>query len=99
MRGRPSVWTRTQRLEATVGDSVQDRDEDIPVRRLVEGIAAERGVPVEVLLAEAEAAVARYEETGPITRQAMVERVAAEHGVDPDEVWAELASMGLRWDG
>ncbi len=99
MRGRPSVWIRTQRLSATVGDPVRDRDEDTVVRRLVEGIAAERGVPVEVLLAETEAAVARYEETGPITRQAMVERVAVEHGVDPDEVWAELAARGLRWNG
>ncbi len=99
MRARPSVWTRTRRLEAAVGDSGSDRDEDTLLRRLVEEIAAERGVPVAVLLAEAEAAVARYEESGPITRQAMVERVAAEHGVDPDEVWAELAAMGLRWDG
>ena len=95
MRGRPSIWTRTQRLAVTVGDSMRDRDEDTVVRSLVEGIAAERGVPVAVLLAETEAAVAGYEEAGPVTRQAMVERLAMEHGVDPDEVWAELASMGL----
>ncbi len=58
MRGRPSVWVRAHRLEAAVVTPFRDRDGDAVVRRQVEAIAAERGVPVEVLLAEAEAAIA-----------------------------------------
>ncbi len=54
---------------------------------------------MEALLAEGEAALARWAEDGPITRMTVVERVAAEQGVDPDELRAELAAMGLRWDG
>ncbi len=99
MRGRRSVWTRTRRLEATAGDSGRDRDEDTLIRRQVEAIAAERGVPVAALLAEAEAAVAQWEVMGPVTRETVVERVAAEHGVDPDAVRVELTTMGMAWAG
>ncbi|MDP9355753.1 MAG: hypothetical protein M3R02_10825 [Chloroflexota bacterium] len=95
MRGRPSIWTRTQRLAATAGDPLGDPDGDQVVLRLAEATAAERGVPVEVLLAEAEVAVAHWGAAGAVTREAVVARVAAEHGVDPDEVWAELAAMGV----
>ncbi|MDP9355722.1 MAG: hypothetical protein M3R02_10670 [Chloroflexota bacterium] len=95
MRGRPSVWCRTQRLAATVRAPILDGDEETVIRRQVESIAAERGVPVAVLLAEAEAAVARWEVREPVTWATVVERVAMEHGVDPDEVWAELAVMGV----
>ncbi len=99
MRGRPSVWTQIRRLEATMGDPLEDRDEDALLCRQVEIIAAERGVPIEVLLAEAEAAVARWDAMGLITREAVVARVAAEHGVDPRELRAELAAMGVGWGG
>ncbi|MDP9356004.1 MAG: hypothetical protein M3R02_12130 [Chloroflexota bacterium] len=95
MRGRPSVWTRTQRLAATAGDPLEDRAGDQVVDHLVEVIAAERGVPVAVLLAEAEAAVARWKALGRVTRATVVERVAAEHGVDPDAVRVELMMMGV----
>ncbi len=95
MRGRPSVWTRTQRLAAAVGHPLEDRAGVQVVDHLVEVLAAERGVPVAALLAEAEDVVGRYEETGLLTRATVVERVAAEHGVDPDAVWMELAAMGV----
>ncbi len=98
MRGRPSVWVRAHRLEAAVVTPFRDCDQDAALRRQVEAIAAERSVPVAVLLAEAEAAIARYGATGPLTREAMVERVAVERDLDPAEVWAELATRGLRWD-
>ncbi len=97
MRGRPSVWTRTRRLAATVGAPLGDDDEETVIRRQVERIAGERGVPVDVLLAEAETAMARWAEDGPITRATVVERVAMEYGVDSAEVWAELAAMGMGW--
>ncbi len=97
MRGRSSVWTRPRRLAAIVGDPTQDGDEETVIRRQVEVIAAERGVPVGVLLAEAEAAMGRWEGTGPVTWATVVERVAMEHGVDPEAVRGELATMGLRW--
>ncbi len=95
MRGRPSVWTRTQHLAATLNASIQDGDEEAATRRQVEVIAAERGVSVGVLLAEAEVAMARWEVREAVTWATVVERVAMEHGVDPDEVWAELAVMGV----
>ncbi|MDP9355381.1 MAG: hypothetical protein M3Q71_16985 [Chloroflexota bacterium] len=97
MRGRPSVWTRTQRLATTIGDPFGEDDEETLIRRQVEIIAAERGVPVAALLAEAETAMARWAEDGSITRATVVERVAMEHGIDPDELRAELAAMGLGW--
>ncbi len=99
MKGRPSVWTRARRLAAALGDPLADRHRDALLRWQVEIIAAERGVPVAALLAEAEAAVARWGVTGPMTRATVVERVAAEHGVDPDELRTELAAMGVRWSG
>ncbi len=97
MRGQRSVWTRTRRLAATVGAPLGEGDEEAVIRRQVERIAAERGVPVAALLAEAEAAVAQWEVMGPVTRETVVERVAAEHGVDLDEVRAELVAMGMAW--
>ncbi len=99
MRRRPSVWIRTQRLAATVGDPLEDCDEDARLSQQLEIIAAEQGVPIAALLAEAEAAVARWEATGPITRESVIEHVATEHGVDPDAVRMELAAMGLRCKG
>ncbi len=99
MRGRPSVWTRTRRLEATVRDPLGEDDEETVIRRQVERIAAERGVPVAALLAEAEAAVGRWGVTGPVTWAMVIERVSAEHGVDPGELRAELAAMGVKWGG
>ncbi len=99
MRGRPSVWSRARRLATAIGAPLGDDAEETLIRREVERIAAERGVPVAALLAEAETAMARWEEDGPITRATVVARVAAEHGVDPDEVRSELAMMGVRWSG
>ncbi len=97
MRGHPSVWTRAQRLAAAVGDPLGDRAGDQGVGHLVEVIAAKRAVPVTVLLAEAEAAVARWKASRQVTRATVVERVAAEHGVDPDAVRVELMAMGVGW--
>ncbi|MDP9355794.1 MAG: hypothetical protein M3R02_11060 [Chloroflexota bacterium] len=97
MRGRSSVWTRSRRLAAIVGDPTQDGDEETVIRRQVEVIAAERGVPVGVLLAEAEVTMARWAVREPVTWATVVERVAMEHGVDPEAVRGELATMGLRW--
>ncbi len=99
MRGRPSVWTRTRRLVATVEDPLEDRDEDALLRWQVEIIAAERGVSVAALLAEAETAMARWGVTGPVTWAMVIERVSAEHGVDPDVVRVELTTMGMAWGG
>ncbi len=96
MRGHPSVSTRTQRLAATAGDPMEDRAGNQVVDHLVEVIAAKRAVPVTVLLAEAEAAVARWKASRQVTRATVVERVAAEQGVDPDAVRVELMAMGVR---
>ncbi len=96
MRGRPSVWTRTQRLAAAVGDPLGDRAGDQVVDHLLGVIATERGVPVAALLDEAEAAIARWGALGPVTRATVVERVATEHGVDADAVRVELMTMGVR---
>ena len=80
MRGRPSLWARTRRLEAAVAE----RD----VRAEAGRLAAESGIGAEELLAEAECLAARCQAAGATSLPAMAPVAAAGSGLDPGEIVA-----------
>ena len=90
MRGGPSVWTRTARLEAARGAV------PIDLRALAERVAAEVGMDPAPVLAEAEAFAARCRAVGAVTATQIAELAAAELGLDPAEVWAEAERVAKR---
>ena len=92
MRGGPSVWTRTARLEATRHAAVAAAD----LRAMAARVAAEVGVSEAAVLAEAAALTARCRAAGATTPRAMAAVVAAKVGCTVDEVWAEAERVARR---
>jgi len=89
MRGRPSVWTRTRRVEVAL--------DEVEAVRLAGRAAAELGLEAEVLLADARAFARRCAAVGARTRAARHALVARELGLSPAELAAEVAPLTERW--
>ena len=88
MKGRATVWVRTDRVEA--------RLERAALRRDATRIARATGVDPEALMWEAEALMRWARATGAITHEQITAFVAAELGIDPDELRAEAERVAAR---
>jgi hypothetical protein len=88
VKGRATVWVRTDRVEA--------RLERASLRRDATRIARATGVDPDTLIREAELLMRRARATGAITHEQITVVVAAELGIDPDQLRVEaerLATM------
>ena len=89
MRGRPSVWARTRRLETRAAS----RD----LRGEAARLAAELGIGADELRAEAEELARRCRAAGAVTHEQMAAVAAAEAGLEPAEVRAEAERILAGW--
>ena len=80
-----AIARRIERLEAAANTRL--------IRTLAARAAAEAGLPVEAVVAEAEAILARWRATGGATMGAWVETVAAEEGIDAAELRAKAERL------
>jgi hypothetical protein len=81
VRRQGNVWVRTDRVEA--------RLERAALRRDATRIARLTGVDPEALIREAEALVGRARAAGAVTWEQINAYVAAELGIDPEELRVE----------
>lgn len=88
MRGKPGLWLRTRTLEATF-----HRPSPADLHALAEEIAAEFGITPAEVLADAEALVARFQQSGARTARQEAEVLAAELGCEADVVMAEVERL------
>lgn len=86
-RPRTGVWTRTERLEATLTRA--------ELRRDCARIAHLTGVDPGALLREAEALVARARAAGAITWEQINAVAAVELGVDPAALQADVDAVAV----
>jgi len=90
IRPRLGVWTRTERLEATLTRA--------GLRRDCARIAHQTGVDPDAVLREAEALVSRARAAGAITWAQITAFAAAELGVDPGDLQADVDQVAaLGW--
>jgi hypothetical protein len=100
MRGGPSVWARTELVEARVQDVALRRELatlEVELREAAERVAAKHGLEPEEVLTEAQALVERAAAAGARTETEVVAFLAREHGMTEEELQAELAQVEAGW--
>ena len=85
MKGQPSVWRRTQKLEAVHGDAAS--------RRYARQVAEREGIDPEELWAEALAFKRECAQLGLHTEEERLAHTARELGMRVEELRAEIARM------
>ena len=92
MRGRPSVWARTGRLEGRLGRGLPPA-----ARAYATDLALAHDLDPAEVLAEAEALLARARADGAGTAKAVVAWIAREAGRDPAALLAEAEANVAAW--